>query len=722
MAQALSGKFADALVRLLSCPDPDNLLAEAAIAVAPHRRHAAGVLHWLDQAGSLTIVAAAGLPDAYLDAYRVVPVDSWIPCARAVRENRPVYTTVADHPLPDVYPADLGIQPMGADAEFVSVPLLLDSVCLGALSLRVPTGSALDSANEQRLMALANACAHRWERMRHGSGGVSTERSGEHRLPPPALAVGQQRTTMLEKALSNAGLGMFDWDFTSGRVVWDERSCRLFGVRPEEFDGRIETFDALVHPDDRAQVEAAVEESYETGRYEVTYRVARPDGAVRWIHAESRLVYDSEGRPLRMTGIVQDRTDEHERAAARRARSEFILALTRSLAAALSTEDVVSAVAATTLRELGGATMAVFLRRENGVMRLAGSRGYDREQEERLRSLGEVMSGHPLYDEVWEGNPLFLESQREYRERFPDTALASPRGGATHAWAILPLISAQGLVGTCVFGYNRPRGFSPDDRTVYTAAAGIMAQALTRARLYDARREDLTELQELMLPGALPELPGLDVAVRYRPGDQGLDVGGDWYDVLRLPEGRAALIIGDVQGHSARAAAVMGQMRTAMRTRATENHIPSELMAGANRTLCELDTDLFATCAIAEVDPAAGRLRLVRAGHPHPMVVRADGTVREVEVRGGMPLGCFPDDEYPVAETELAPGDALLLYTDGLVEVPGIDYSAGVRRLAERLSRHHRGPLEELADRLVAPAVARSPKDDIAVVLLRLGG
>ncbi|WP_340561692.1 SpoIIE family protein phosphatase [Streptomyces sp. GSL17-111] len=713
-----SGRFADALVRLLACAEPDDLLAEAAAALSPRVQDAVGVLYRLDADGSLRLTASVGLPAAYLEAYRVIPVDSWLPCARAVRESRPVWTTAGEYARPDLHPEDHGRVPLPSSAEFVAVPLLVDGTCLGALSLRVPRGSALDSTVEYRLMALATACAHRWERILTG-GNVP---AGDQGLPPRALAAGQRRVTMLEMALSNASIGTFDWDFPSGHVVWDERSCRLFGISPEEFDGRIETFERSVHPEDRALVAEAVAKSHRTGKYDVTYRVVHPDGAVRWITAESRVVYNREGNPQRMIGIVQDRTDEHEREAARKARSDFILALTRSLAAALSTDDVVSAVAAAALRELGGTRLAVFLREEDGTLRLAGSRGYAPEQVPKLRLLGEVSTEHPLLRSVWAGTPLFIETAREYRERFPDERLASPSGDNAQAWAVLPLMSARNLVGSCVITYARPRRFSPDDRTVYTAAAGIIAQALTRASLYDSGRGYLTELQQLMLPRDLPELPGLEVAVRYRPGSEGLDVGGDWYDVLRLPGDRAALIIGDVQGHSARAAAVMGQMRTAMRARAAEYHSAQGLMAWANRTLCDLDTDLFATCIITEVDRARRRLRIVRAGHPYPMLLCPDGTVRDIEVPGGTPLGTFTEETYPSWETELEPDSTLLLYTDGLVEAPGSDYTGGVTRIADQLARDGRLPLDVLADRLVAPAASRSLHDDIAVLLLRPDG
>ncbi|MEE1928496.1 SpoIIE family protein phosphatase [Streptomyces sp. TRM 70351] len=720
----------DALVALLGAPDEEALLARAVEAAEPGSARGAGVLHRLGRDGVLRIAAQREFTDDFLAPYRLLPVDSPLPAARAVRQRRPVYSTAGDFPRATSDALEEGLKRLRVADEFVSLPLLVDGGCLGALSLPLPAGSSLDAAREHRLTTVAAVCANRWERLllagAPGSGqataaqppatGAVTE-PGAGPAGPPAVAEGRGRATMLELAMSNAHIGTFDWDFPSGRLVWDERLCELFGISPEAFDGRIETFFGLLHPDDRATVDAAVAESHRTGSYQVTYRVVRPDGGVRWVDAESSVVYDGHGQPQGMIGVVQDRTEEHDRGERREARREFILSLTRSLVAALTTEDIIATVAETAVPALGGTTMAVFLREDGGRLRLAGARGYDAEGTGHLRRISEVAHQHPVFADLRAGVPMFVESADAYRERIADERLG-PRPGQ-QAWAILPLVSAEGLVGTCVITYDRPRTFSPDDRTVFAAAAGILGQSLARARLYDARRAYLTELQQLMLPRRLPELSGAELAVRYRPGAEGLDVGGDWYDVLPLPDGRVVFVIGDVQGHSAPAAAVMGQLRTAMGTQAAGARGPGGLLGRANRFLCDLDTDLFATCCVVEADPAAGRLRVARAGHPLPVLLEPGRPPLELATPGGMPLGCFPDDTHPVTEVQLTPGAALLLYTDGLVERPGSDYASGVAALLERLDADRDLELGTLADRLVAPAAARAQHDDIAVLLLR---
>jgi serine phosphatase RsbU (regulator of sigma subunit) len=425
-----------------------------------------------------------------------------------------------------------------------------------------------------------------------------------------------------------------------------------------------------------------------------------------------------------MIGTAQDRTEELERETARQARADFSVRFTRGLSAALSTEDIIRAVGETALPELGGTSISVYLADEHGVVRFAGARGFDPDEVARLRQAAESADS-PALARLRGGQAYFLESREEYLRTFRDSRLVPVAG--RHAWALLPLKVGDEHIGTCSIGYDHPRTFSADDRTVLTTAAGTLAQALARARLFDSRRRYLTELQRLMLPGELPEVPGLEVAVRYRPGSAGLDVGGDWYDVLRHGENRCALVIGDVQGHSAAAAAVMGQLRTAMSAQAAEGHPARDLMCRANETLCSLETDLFATCCLVEIDLADHRLSIVRAGHALPLLLEGDGRVWEVEAEGGLPLGVLPAQDYPLTTTDLPGGCTVLLYTDGLVERPGQDYSDAVGRLSERLawwaatgsgSGGRPLSLEEAADRLITP-VAAEQRDDIALLLLR---
>lgn len=721
-----SGLDERAVARLLGSADAEALLAALMDAVGPGPGKAVdiGLLYRADDDGMIRLVAAAGMEEPYVAQYRVISAEADLPVAQVIRDHEPVYTLPGE--LERKY-VEEGVCPTVTPAEYAVLPLLIGPRCIGSVLLNLSRAQPLDAERHRDFLTLAALCAHRLDQLlaRERAEIGAPEPQDRPRLLPFHT---RNRASMLEMAMANAGIGTFDWDFPSGRLIWDERLCRLFGFAPDEFDGRLDTFYAAVHPEDRAAVEEAVREGVRTGRYVARYRILRHDDqALRWIDAESRILYDTGGEAQGMVGIARDSTEERTREQERQARKDFVLGITRAFTAASSSEDIVSTMGDTVLPAFGGRRMAIYLKSEDGGMGLLGSWGFDEEQQRRLRWISEISLDNPYLAPLLDGEPMFISSRAEFMARIRDERLVPLPG--LHAWAILPLTTADGLVGVCVIVYDRPHVFSADDQVLGAGLAGILAQSLARARLFDERRAHLTELQDLMLPRRLPPLPGLDVLVRYRPGSDGLDVGGDWYDALPMPGGRIAVVIGDVQGHSARAAAVMGQLRIAMQAHAAEGHELSALMARANRTLCDLDTDLFATCVIADITPADGTLRVVRAGHPHPMLLGTDGRVTVLSGPGGVPLGLFPspEEEYPVTEATLPEGATLLLYTDGLVEEPGRDYDDGVAALAERLAYWagtEGGPcepdLELLAERVITPAVPDSAHhDDIAVLLVR---
>lgn len=255
-----------------------------------------------------------------------------------------------------------------------------------------------------------------------------------------------------------------------------------------------------------------------------------------------------------------------------------------------------------------------------------------------------------------------------------------------------------------------------------TALGKVIAQSLQRALLYDQEHELAAGLQTAMLPGRLPDAPGLSLATRYRPTRARGSIGGDWYDALTLPDGRIAAVIGDVQGHDVTAAAIMGQLRVALRAYAAEGHPPTTVMARTSVFLTELATDRFATCLIALLDPRTGMTSIVRAGHPEPLVRRSDGSSAWIDIPGGLPLGLAAQDAlpvYPASETVLEPGSTLVLCTDGLVEARAEDIDEGRSRLLRALRTGPEQP-DDLADHLLhSMADYTGEEDDVALLILR---
>ncbi|MEV5517801.1 SpoIIE family protein phosphatase, partial [Streptomyces flaveolus] len=285
--------------------------------------------------------------------------------------------------------------------------------------------------------------------------------------------------------------------------------------------------------------------------------------------------------------------------------------------------------------------------------------------------------------------------------------------------AVLPLPAAGRTAGVCLIGWDSPHDFGPDERALLTASAGLAGQALTRAHAFDAEHELVGMLQRQLLPRRLPELPGAVAVARYLPSTAGLELGGDWYDVIPLPDHHVALVIGDVQGHSAGAATLMGQMRTALRAYAVEGHPPDVVVSRANRLLTDMGTDLFATCAYVDLDMEEGSAWCVRAGHLPPVLRHPDGTTEIAEAEGGPPLGVVAQADFPMSPLRLRPGTLIALTTDGLVESADADIDEGMDRFAHALTVSDPAHLGLVADALLGNA-RRS--DDVALLLVRYDG
>ncbi|MEU6148339.1 ATP-binding SpoIIE family protein phosphatase, partial [Streptomyces sp. NPDC047081] len=285
--------------------------------------------------------------------------------------------------------------------------------------------------------------------------------------------------------------------------------------------------------------------------------------------------------------------------------------------------------------------------------------------------------------------------------------------------AVLPLPAGGRMAGACLIGWDTPHDFGPDERALLTASAGLAGQALMRAHAFDAEHELVGMLQRQLLPRRLPKLPGAVAVARYLPTTAGLEVGGDWYDVIPLPDNHVALVIGDVQGHNAGAATLMGQMRTALRAYAVEGHPPDVVVSHANRLLVDLETDLFATCCYVDVDMEEGSAWYVRAGHLPPVLRHPDGSTEIPEAEGGPPLGVVTQADFPMSLLRLQPGTVVALMTDGLVESAEADIDEGVDRVAHELAVSDPAHLGLVADALLGNA---HRSDDVALLLLRYDG
>jgi anti-sigma regulatory factor (Ser/Thr protein kinase) len=233
------------------------------------------------------------------------------------------------------------------------------------------------------------------------------------------------------------------------------------------------------------------------------------------------------------------------------------------------------------------------------------------------------------------------------------------------------------------------------------------------------QRDIALTLQRNLLPDGLPSLPRFDCAVRYLAGGRGVQVGGDWYEVVELPGDRVGFAVGDVVGRGVPAACVMGQLRIAFRAYALEFASPAVVTRHLGRFLVTLEGAKLSTCLYAVLDPAAGTMEFVNAGHPPPLLLEPGAPARFLDQTGGPPLGVQEDPSYEAQSFALEPGATLLLYTDGLVERRGESIDVGLARLKSS-TNGGTAPAEELVQRVVGSLVAGEPDDDVAVLAARL--
>ncbi|MFE5329391.1 SpoIIE family protein phosphatase [Embleya sp. NPDC056575] len=319
------------------------------------------------------------------------------------------------------------------------------------------------------------------------------------------------------------------------------------------------------------------------------------------------------------------------------------------------------------------------------------------------------------------GSYLMRNVQDEmYDELIHDpTRAEAARALGLHTMIVVPL-SARGVVlGTLLLGRGEGRpAFDPDDLTLATELGSRAAVSVDNARLYHHQRETAVMLQRSLLPQNLPDLPGIAVAHRYLPGSSVTEVGGDWYDVIPLSGGRIGLVVGDVMGHGVHAAAVMGQLRTAVRTLAGLELPPAEVLGHLDDIVVGLGELHYATCVYVVYDPVARTCEFASAGHMPPILVPPTGRPRVVDNPPGTVLGVgglgFEQGDFAVES-----GSTLVLYTDGLVETRDRSLDVGIGLLCDALAGPP-GPLERTADRIVADVHEEPGFDDVALLVARL--
>jgi serine phosphatase RsbU (regulator of sigma subunit) len=284
----------------------------------------------------------------------------------------------------------------------------------------------------------------------------------------------------------------------------------------------------------------------------------------------------------------------------------------------------------------------------------------------------------------------------------------------------VPLLTRRAPQGVLTLSPPDER-WDPDDAVMLIELARRASIALENARRFEHNRDIAETLQRALLT-ELPTTPGLSLAARYLPATRGLNIGGDWYDAFRQPDGSLITVIGDVTGHGLHAAVMMSQLRTALRAYAVDGSSPGRLLTRLHVFLHRLRLDLYATAVIARFHPDDPTLTWAAAGHPPPVLRTPDGRVRALDAKPGAMLGIPLEQQIADHTVPLPAGSTLAMYTDGLVERRSQGIDPGIRRLTEELGGFGAAELdhdlEGSADRLLRPLLNDSEHDDDVCLLL----
>lgn len=565
------------------------------------------------------------------------------------------------------------------------------------------------------------------------------------RLQAENLRVGGEFTLMRQALdLSGTGFVLTDPRLDDDPIVYANRSfLEMTGYPEEEVIGRNCRF-LQGESTDREQV-AQLGAALDAGRPHTVEMVNhRKDGTPFFNELHVAPIRDEHGEVVRHVGVQLDVTAYRVRdqlfaleqrarraAEAAEARSSFLAAASPALDARLDLRSTLESLARLSVPHLGDLCLVETV--SGGEVRRVAASVNDSQLERRLLALPST------YEIDLAGEAPLARVLRQGRAEIVDDGVGPVAGDEVHAllrahdgratrrWMLVPL-RARGLtIGVlAVAALAAERRYGIDELALAQDLASRAALALDNARLYEQQVDVARVLQASFLPDQLPEVPGLELVARYRPADAAIDIGGDFYDVLPLPSGDTALVVGDVTGKGAPAAALTGLCRHTLRAAWHYEDEAASVLRALNRTLLSerRERGRYATVLLATFGRTShgGRVsvEVTCAGHPSPRVLRASGEVEALEARGTI-LGWREDIDLRPAATELAPGDTFVAFTDG---VSAGDDSGPLTddQLHTELGRCSGLPLEVVASRLQAAAVRAQvgrPSDDVVIVAAR---
>jgi serine phosphatase RsbU (regulator of sigma subunit)/K+-sensing histidine kinase KdpD/anti-sigma regulatory factor (Ser/Thr protein kinase) len=710
---------------------------------------AAGVVgRVLEHTGEFELVRAEGFEDELVERWRRFPIRSDLPLGDAIGANEIV--VVASREERDRrYPALAGELVSADRGSWMAVPLPFGGHAIGGIGLSFAAERRFTDADLDLMQALARQAGQAFERARlleaEQLARTRAERIAARLAQLHALAttlsgalspleVATAAATQVAAVLDTSSVGVYMTD-SSGALEL------LGGVGDFASERASASGDAVAHPalHDAVRNGAPIWLDGSESASDVRHRdVDAPLGVVplftegrplgvlvartapgRTVDDEQRRFVETVGRQV-ATPLDRARLLESERAARRRV--ERLQALTAALSGSLTEDEVARVFLEQAAGALEADASSIAMPDERGnrleVMRWRGFEAGD--DDSAITSTIPLDAPHPIADSFRRRRAISFATRAELEAAYPDLAGRSRYG--LESVVVSPLVAADRILGVSVFAWRAPRRLSAEDVALVSTLASQCAQALDRARRYESERTIAETLQRSVLPELLPTVEGLELAARYLPGTSGLDVGGDWFDVIELESGRVGLVVGDVVGKGVQAAATMSQLRNALRAFAFERLKPSAAVTRLNRLLDTLPEAPFATLAFVTLDPRTGVCRYALAGHPPPLLRYPDGRISYLEGGRSLPLGIGGDVSYRQAALEVPPGSVLLLYTDGLIERRDRSLDEGLELLGELVAGGPALP-DALVDHILAHAFREDERgDDVAVLAVRFEG
>jgi PAS domain S-box-containing protein len=560
---------------------------------------------------------------------------------------------------------------------------------------------------------------------------IREERETELEIARPQAEDAQR----LRLALGAGRMGTWRWDLTRGAVDWDEPLEALFGLAPGAFDGSMEMYRSLFHPDDRDRAIATVNEGMARDvSWHFDHRVVWPDGSVHWLEGRGEPVHDATGAIVGATGVtinIDERRMLLEAEQSSRARLRTLLESSERLGVLDDPDEVLETICRLAATRIGAWATVVRVAAD-GTLERSHVAHRDPTLAPVVRETMAQLSddGASVAQVLKTGEPLLFHGltapAATTLEGDPDLRAKLERIGF-ESCVLVPLTIAGRRLAVLSIGDERRERLGPADVELAVDLGRRGASALERARLWQESRQRFEAehrivelLQTTIIPDRLPTIPGIQVAAAYRPAEVDIDVGGDWYDAFETTDGRIVVVVGDVAGHGVAAASLMGRVRNALRAYAFEDSDPASVLTRLHRLLRDQDDEAMVTAFVARYDPATGLMSWSRAGHPPPLLVAPDGTARFLDDVNGAPLGTMAR-AYRTATTRLDPNALIVCYTDGLVERRDRILDDGLAWLAERVHEYAGDPLGTLCDKLVDdPFVPHPARDDICVLALRV--